>query len=66
MSLKVCDDGKLAQIHIYYVLGHYPSSRLGLKCHRVCVSKHNVSETGFYLRLHVKPTQFDPIDRASV
>jgi hypothetical protein len=28
-------------------------------------SKHNVSETGFCLRLQVKPTQLGPIDRAS-
>jgi hypothetical protein len=29
------------------------------------LKKHNVSETGFCLRLQVKPTQLDPIDRAS-
>jgi hypothetical protein len=29
------------------------------------LTKHNVSEIGFYLRLQVKPTQFCPIDRAS-
>jgi hypothetical protein len=28
--------------------------------------KHNVSETGFCLRVQVKPTQLGPIDRASV
>jgi hypothetical protein len=28
-------------------------------------AKHNVSETGFCLRLQVKPTQFGPIHRAS-
>jgi hypothetical protein len=27
----------------YYVLGHYPSSRLCLKCRPVYVSKHNIS-----------------------
>jgi hypothetical protein len=27
-------------------------------------SKHNVSETGFCLRLQVKPIQLGPIDRA--
>jgi hypothetical protein len=27
--------------------------------------KHNVSETGFSLRLQVEPTQLGPIDRAS-
>jgi hypothetical protein len=31
----------------------------------VCSTKHNVSETGFCLRLHLKPTQLGPIDRAS-
>jgi hypothetical protein len=29
------------------------------------LKKHNVSETGFCLRPQVKPTQLDPIDRAS-
>jgi hypothetical protein len=49
----------------YYVLGYYPSSRLCLKCRPVYFSKHKVSETGFCFRLQVKPTQLDPIDRAS-
>jgi hypothetical protein len=31
----------------------------------VYFSKQNVSDTGFYLRLQVKPTQLGPIDRAS-
>jgi hypothetical protein len=31
----------------------------------VYFSKHNVSETGFRLRLQVKPTQLGPIDKAS-
>jgi hypothetical protein len=31
----------------------------------VYCSKHNVLETGFCLRLQVKPTQFGLIDRAS-
>jgi hypothetical protein len=31
----------------------------------VYITKHNVSETGFCLRLHVKPTQLGPLDRAS-
>jgi hypothetical protein len=30
----------------------------------VYISKQNVSETGFCLRLQVKPTQLGPIDRA--
>jgi hypothetical protein len=29
------------------------------------ISKHNVSENGFRLRLQVKPTQFGLINRAS-
>jgi hypothetical protein len=28
--------------------------------------KHNGSETGFYLRLHVEPTQLGPINTASL
>jgi hypothetical protein len=32
--------------------------------HRVFYLKHNVSETGFCLRLEVEPTQSDPIVRA--
>jgi hypothetical protein len=48
----------------YYVSGHYPSSRFYLKHHPVYILKHNVSETGFCLRLHVKPTQLGSIDRA--
>jgi hypothetical protein len=31
----------------------------------VYISKHDVSETGFCLRLHVKPTQLGPINRAT-
>jgi hypothetical protein len=31
----------------------------------VYLKTHNVSETGFCLRLQVKPTQLGPIDRAS-
>jgi hypothetical protein len=33
--------------------------------HRLVHLKKNVSETGFCLRPQVKPTQLDPIDRAS-
>jgi hypothetical protein len=36
-----------------------------LKCRPFYISKHNVSETGFYLRPQVKPTQLGPTDRAS-
>jgi hypothetical protein len=38
----------------YYVHGHYPSSHL---CLSYYISKRNVSETGFYLRHQVKPSQ---------
>jgi hypothetical protein len=37
-----------------------------VKCRPICISKHNVSETGFYLRPQVKPTTLlGPLDRAS-
>jgi hypothetical protein len=38
-----------------------------LKCRPVYtrISKHKVSETGFYVRPQVKPTLLGPIDRAS-
>jgi hypothetical protein len=39
------------------VYGHYPPFCFYLK--------HNVSETGFCLHLHVEPTQLGPVDRAS-
>jgi hypothetical protein len=45
----------------YYVFGHYPSSCPFL----FFFFNHNVLETGFCLRPQVKPTQLDPIDRAS-
>jgi hypothetical protein len=35
------------------------------KNRRVYFSTHNVSETGFCLRLQVEPTQLGPIDRAT-
>jgi hypothetical protein len=41
----------------YYVFGHYPSSCLYLQNRPVYFLKHNVSETGLYPRLQVKPTQ---------
>jgi hypothetical protein len=47
----------------YYVFGRYPSSCLYLKT-VLFIFKHNVLETGFCLRLQVKPTQLSPIDRA--
>jgi hypothetical protein len=48
----------------YYVFGHYLSSCLYLKTVSLFL-KLNVSETGFCLRLQVKPTLLGPIDRAS-
>jgi hypothetical protein len=36
-----------------------------LKHRPVFIQKHNVSKTGFCLRLQVTPTQIGPIDRAS-
>jgi hypothetical protein len=45
--LKVCDIGTVVQ---FYVFGDYPPS-LYLKHRPVYFSKHNVSETGFCLRL---------------
>jgi hypothetical protein len=49
----------------YYVVGHYPSSCIyKKKCRPVYVTKHNVSETVFCLRLQVKRTELSPIDRA--
>jgi hypothetical protein len=44
----------------YYILGHYPSSCLYLKCHPVYFLKHNISETGFCLHFQVRPTQLGP------
>jgi hypothetical protein len=55
----------MAYYYKYYVFGHYPSSRVYLKRRPVYVSEHNVSETGFCLRLLVVRTQLGPIDRAS-
>jgi hypothetical protein len=52
-------------LYNYYVLGHYSSSRLCLKCRPAYISKHSVSATGFYPRHQAKPTQLYPIDRAS-
>jgi hypothetical protein len=46
----------------YYVFERYSSSRLYLKFRSVYLSKHSVSETGFCLRLQVRPTQLGPID----
>jgi hypothetical protein len=43
----------------------YPSSCFYLQQRPVYISKHNVSETGFYLRLQVKLIQLGSIDRAS-
>jgi hypothetical protein len=51
--------------YYYYVYGHYTSSRLYLKHRPVYITKQNISETGFCLRLQVEPTQLGPIDRAT-
>jgi hypothetical protein len=61
-DLKVCDEGTLVQILCFWTL----SMVLSLSKNRpVYFWKHNVSKTGFCLRLQVKPTQLGPIDRAS-
>jgi hypothetical protein len=52
-----------AHLYKYYVSGRYPSC-FYLKHRSVYISKHNVSQTGFCLRLTVKPTQSRPIDRS--
>jgi hypothetical protein len=44
--------------------GTHPSSCLYLKGRPVSLSKLNVSETGFCLRLQVRPTQLGPVSRA--
>jgi hypothetical protein len=49
----------------YCVFGHYPLSIFIERRRPVYFSKHRVSETGFCLRLQVKPTQLGPVDRAS-
>jgi hypothetical protein len=54
---------KFEYMYKYYVFGHYPLPCPYLKC-LASLSKHNFSETGFCLRLQVKPTR-GPIDRAS-
>jgi hypothetical protein len=54
-DVKVCDDGMLIQLLCFRTL-----------CSVLFVCKtHRVSETGFCLRLQVKPTQLGPIDGAS-
>jgi hypothetical protein len=58
-DLKVRDDGKVMFLDIIHRIVFC------LKIRPLYISKHNVSETGFYLRLQVKPTQLGPIDRAS-
>jgi hypothetical protein len=55
----------MVHLYKYYVFGHYPSSCLYLKRRPVYFSKLSVSETGFCLRLQVRPTQLGPIYRAS-
>jgi hypothetical protein len=50
----------------YFVFGRYSSSCFYLKQRYVCISKHNIVDTGFSPRLQVKPiwaqsTELDPI-----
>jgi hypothetical protein len=45
------------RLYIYCVTEHYASPCFYLK--------HNISETGFCLRLQVEPTELGPIDRTS-
>jgi hypothetical protein len=54
------DAGVVKQIFMYSYCasGQYPSPCFLFKT-------HNVAETGFCLRLQVRPTQLGPIDRAS-
>jgi hypothetical protein len=53
--------------HKCYVLGHYPQLCLYLKHRPDYCSNSNISETGFCLRLQVRPTHclLGPIDRDS-
>jgi hypothetical protein len=57
-----CSSGKVCRNIMSWTLSIVLSLS---KNHPVYFSKHNVSETRFCLRLQVKPTQLDPIDRAS-
>jgi hypothetical protein len=57
---------KMEILNKYYVFGHYPSSCFYLKRCPFYFPKHSDSETGFCLRLPVRPTEFGPIDRASL
>jgi hypothetical protein len=61
-DLKVCDDGTLVQILRSWTLSIVLSES---ESRAVSLSKHNVSEIGFSLRLQVRPTQLGSIDRAS-
>jgi hypothetical protein len=53
--MKLCDHDTLIQLLCFWTL--YIALLL--------FKKHNVSDTGFSLRLQVKPTEMGPIDRAS-
>jgi hypothetical protein len=58
IDLRVCDDGELVHILCSWTLSIVSSlSKI--------LTKHNVSQIRFYLRLQVNPTQLGPIDRAS-
>jgi hypothetical protein len=49
----------LSKLQKYYFSAQYQSSCFHLKHLPVSISKHNVSETGFCLRLQVKPISWD-------
>jgi hypothetical protein len=56
-NLKVCDDGMLIQL--WYIWKVF--SIVLFLC-----KPHDVSETGFCLRLQVEPTQLDPVVALSI
>jgi hypothetical protein len=50
----------LIPLRVYFTTLHRLLSKMS-----VYILKYDVSETGLYLRPHIKPTQLGPIDRAS-
>jgi hypothetical protein len=64
ISTKISMTKTLLQ-YKYYVSGHYPSTCFYLKYLPVYISTHDVSKTGFCLRLQLEPSHLGPIDRAS-
>jgi hypothetical protein len=57
--------GLLRYWHIIFDVKFLGFNKSYPKRRPVYISKHNVSETGFYLHPQVKPTQLGSIDRAS-